>query len=351
MKILSWSTYALSALAAAAISAGCSAANDFTQRGITPAGARERLDAFAGVGPLGALHPDRRKSWISPDAKGKRQLLFASDSGLGEIDIYSLPNMKLKGQLTGFNVPQGMCSDKHGNVYVAQTNATEVDEYSHAGSLVARYPDNYGLPIGCAVDPATGNLAVTDIVNDGSGPGQVQIFSNPSSQPKILTNPSEYFYYFVGYGPHSSLWVSGTNASGFYMLSQCGASSCTTINLKGGTLYFPGAVEWDNSRSTWVAFDQLCNNTPSACSYPVSARGVLGSPTTYKNYQGGSDCDLIQGAIVDRDEHVVGSDYEYCGAASSTFDRWGYPSGRKPTNDATLPSSNSVPNGIAISTK
>lgn len=319
--------------------------------GVSPgSGALSEPTLTTNVVPMHALRPNHRKSWIAPDTKDERRLLFASDSGLEEVDIYSLPSMKLKGQLTGFSEPQGMCSDSGGNVYVADTSATEVDKYARTGSLLARYPDNYGLPVGCAVDPATGNVAVTDLVSGASGPGQVLVFSSPSSQPKILDNPSQYFYYFAGYGPRSSLWVSGRNASGEYILSRCSASSCATVRLSGGTLYFPGAVEWDNRNGTWVVFDQLCNDTAAACSYPVSARGVLGPPTTYTNYEGGNDCDLVQGEIFDRDRYVVGGDYEYCGGTSSTFNRWEYMTGG-PTNYTVLSSSYSIPNGVAVSIK
>ncbi len=182
-----------------------------------------------------------------------------------------------------------------------------------------------------------------------AGRVELEVFSSPSSQPQILVNPNQYFYYFVGYGPGSSLWVSGQGATGAYMLSRCGAKTCSTINLTGGTLYFPGAVQWDDDQRSWVVFDQLCNNTPAACSYPVSARGVLGSATTYKNYLGGNDCDLIQGVIFER--HVVGGDYEYCGSASSTFDRWTYTGGGYPTSYTTLSDTSSVPNGVAVSIK
>jgi len=364
MKISRSAAFALYVSAAASLSAGCSGTSQPSPLGPTfitnetrnVAGTlpmRGGFGAFDSVRPYGVPHPDRRKSWVSPDAKGDPRLLFASDSGLEDVNIYSLPSMKLKGQLTGFSVPQGMCADSAGNVYVADTNATQVVEYSHAGSLVARYADNYGFPIGCAVDPATGNLAVTDLVNDGSGPGEVQIFSSPSAQPRILVNPSVFYYYFAGYGPDGSLWVSGTDANGVYMLSRCGASSCSTISLSGGTLYFPGAVQWDKVQNTWVVFDQLCGNTPSACSYPVSPSGALGKATTYSNYKGGNDCDLIQGEIANNGHHdyVVGGDYEYCGAATSTFDRWTYAAGGTPTNRTLLPDVNSVPNGVAISIK
>jgi hypothetical protein len=361
MKNSKSSAYGLAVFATAAFSAGCSGSQPLTlaptsvtataHSGISRLAAHDGLDAFIGAAPRGTLHPDRHKSWISPDAKNERRLLFASDSGLDEIDIYSLPSMTLKGQLTGLSEPQGMCSDTGGNVYVADTNATEVDKYSHAGSLLARYPDNYGLPVGCAIDPATGNLAVTDLVNDSSGPGQVLVYSNPLSQPLVLSNPNQYFYYFAGYGPDSSLWVSGQDASGSYMLSRCGVSACKTINLSGGRLYFPGAVDWDGTHGKWVVFDQLCDDKPAACSYPVSPSGVLGRATTYENYEGGSDCDLIQGEVAGRDRYVVGGDYEYCGAASSTFNRWAYTAAGDPTNYAILSSSYSIPNGVAISVK
>ncbi|MBV9154722.1 MAG: hypothetical protein JO097_00535 [Acidobacteriaceae bacterium] len=350
----------LGILAASELGAGCSdelqpsslgptSVTNAARNGASPL-ATGGINAFAGVGPQRPAHPNHHKPWISPDAKHEHLLLFASDSGLDEVDIYSLPSFKLRGQLTGFNNPQGMCSDAAGNVYVTQTNNTEIDKYSHAGKLLARIPDNYGFPVGCAVDPATGNLAVTDLVNDGSGPGEVEVFSSPSSQPRILTNPNQYFYYFAGYGPDSRLLVSGMNASGIYMLSRCGASSCSTINLRGGTLYYPGAVQWESTQGGWVVFDQMCDDKPAACSYRVSAKGVLGAASTYSNYEGGNDCDLIQGEIAtDHHQYVVGGDYEYCGAAPSTLNRWSYSAGGKPTNYTVLSSKYSVPNGVAIS--
>jgi hypothetical protein len=130
---------------------------------------------------------------------------------------------------------------------------------------------------------------------------------------------------------------------------SCAPLGLHRIGLRGGTLYYPGAVEWDAIHGEWVVFDQLCGNKPAACSYTVSTSGVLGTATTYDNYEGGSDCDLIQGEIADRDRYVVGSDYEYCGDAPSTFNRWAHAAGGDPANHAILSSKYSVPNGVAIS--
>ncbi len=365
MKITRSAAYAVGVLAAAALLAACSSSGSSTGAlGLAPAAVPDSshgvnpmhhghgiADTFIGVKWNGMkVHRDTRKSWVSPDAALAPRLYFASDSGTYDVYIYTMPDMALKGTLTGFSEPQGECSDTHGNIYIANTGGFQVLEYSRTGTLLNTYTDSYGYPVGCAVDPATGNLAVANLFGN-SGAGQVLVFSSPSSSPTVLTNPSGYFYYFLGYGPGSDLWVSGRNPSGFYQLSVCGVSSCSTLNLTGGTIYFPGAVQWDNARGQWVVFDQLCNDTTEACSYPVNGT-ALGTPTTYSNYNEGSVCDLIQGVIAAKGKkYVAGGDYEYCGTASSSFNRWGYTGGGTPTNHVIPDNSYTLPTGAAISTK
>jgi len=365
MRISRSAAYAFGVVAAAALVAGCSGGTQSSA--LSPASTMTNaqhsgasplhhnvLGAFNSVKQPGQAHPDHHKSWVSPDVKrDKPRILFVSDSGTEDVYMYSLPAMKLKGTLTGFSEPQGMCSDTKGNVFVDNTGTTQVLEISRTGSIVNTFTDTLGYPVGCAIDPATGNLAVANIFGF-SGPGQVLIWAgaNPSSTPTAVSNPGQYFYYFDGYGPGSSLWVSGRDSYGTYMVSGCGASSCSTIPLSGGTIYFPGGVQWDNSRGEWVLFDQLCNDSNEACSYPVSGSGVLGTPTDYSNYNGGGACDIVQGTIAAHGmKYVAGGDYEYCGGSSSFSGRWAYTAGGTPTNYATNASPYFEPIGAAISTK
>ncbi|MGB6518983.1 MAG: hypothetical protein WBE79_10815 [Candidatus Cybelea sp.] len=311
---------------------------------------RDALDAFITVRQPGPAHPDRRKSWISPDSKRETRLAFVTDLGSGDISVFSLPKFTLKGTLTGFSQPQGMCSDTSGNVYVANTGTQQIFEISRAGSIVNTYGDSYGYPVGCAVDPATGSLAVSDMFGI-SGSGQVLVFGKGSHTPAVFSNPAQYFYSFVGYGPNSALWTSGRTLYGDYIASACGPSTCSTINLSGGTIYFPGPVQWDGKRGNWVLFDQTCDATSTTCSYPVSASGVLGTATTYDNYNGGGVCGMAQGVIAANNlNFVVGSDAS-CASSSAAIARWAYPAGGAPTNYATFSSPYAVPGGVAISTK
>ncbi len=362
-------SYALGVLAAVALFAGCNSNGGSQVSGLTPSSGtnsansnstnlrsrshRDPSDTFVGVKWIGNVHHDRRKSWVSADVQRAPRLLFVSDDGNDDVDIFTMPDMKLKGTITDFNQPQGECSDKHGNIYVADTQATQVEEFSRTGKLLSAYADSYGYPVGCAVNPVNGNLAVANFVGF-KGHGQVLIFSSPSSTPTMLTNPKQYFYSFLGYDIHGDLWVDGRDDTKKYILSDCsGAFACETVSLSGGTIYFPGAVQWDQKEYSWVLFDQRCGNTNAACSYWVSGSGVLGQATNYQNYDGGPLCDMIQGVVAAYGkQYTAGSDYENasCDAGNSSVNRWQYPAGGEPTDYITMPLAKSFqPAGAAIS--
>lgn len=315
----------------------------------------EPSDTFAGLKWMGDVHPDRNKSWVSPDVKKGARVLFASDVGTNDVYMFTLPDLTLKGTLTGFNEPQGECSDVHGNVYIANTKSSEVLEYSHAGTLTNTYKDTYGYPIGCAINPVTGNLAVMNI-HSRKGAGQILIYSGSSSSPKVLTNPKQYYYYFGGFNPQGTrLWVDGKDRKGAYMVSECTppSSPCTTVPIRGAKMHAPGAVQFDQFEGAWVLFDQGPCAFGGSCSYWVYAnqKFKLSAPNNYETYKGGPSCDLIQGMIRDTgNEFVVGGDDESaCLNASTSEDRWPYTPqlNAAPTNYTTEHVSHPV--GAAIS--
>ncbi len=367
--ILSWPrSRALGALAAAALLAAC---NGIGGSAVTGPALRSEMkpptsshgmnalsrdahppsDTFAGIAWMGNVHPDRNKSWVSPDAQRAPRLLFVSDVSTNDVYIFTLPDMNLKGTLTGFNQPQGECSDTHGNVYIANTRASTVLKYSRAGTLLNTYADTYGYPVGCAVNPLNGNLAVTNIIGL-RGHGEVLIYASPSSRPIVLTNRKQYFYYFAGYDSSGDLWVDGRTALKDFILSSCGASSCKTVRLHGGTIHFPGAVQWDQQEYAWALFDQGPCAGGGSCSFVASLSGVLVQLTNYKAYDGDPVCDLVQGVVAAYGaNYAAGGDYERrrCGhAGGSSANRWQYPVGGAPTNYTT---NVSHPDGAAISTK
>jgi hypothetical protein len=192
------------------------------------------------------VRPDRSRSWMAPDAKN-HDLLYVSDYGTDDVDVYSYPQGKLKGTLTGFSAPHGECVDNAGNVFVVNTAANDILEYAHGGKTpIADLSDSGWYPFGCSVDPKTGNLAVTN-QSLGSGAGSVSIYTNAKGTPETYTAKNIFFYYFCGYDDNGNLYVDGntnhTNAFEFAEL-PAGSTTFTSITLQQ-SFQTPGGVQWD----------------------------------------------------------------------------------------------------------
>lgn len=298
---------------------------------------------------LNAVHPDRRASWISPDAKKAPRLLFVSDDSTDDVYIFTMPAMALKGTLTGFAQPQGMCTDGSGNVWIANSGTSQVLQYSRTGTRLRAIGIAEMLPVGCAVNKTNGDLAVTNLVSTIGGSGNVEIFPPGSSSGTPLENPDQNSYYFPAYDPAGNLYVDGFTSYNVPIFSKCaaGSGSCSTLSLSGGTIFFPGGLNWDRIHNQLLAGDQSCNSEASSCLYAMTISGsaatIVGS-TPLSDYDGGA-CDVDQGTLAPLSKYFAGPCISK-GSASSAAARWPYFTGGKPTNYTTTPA---FPLGTAIS--
>ncbi|HEY4432813.1 MAG TPA: hypothetical protein VGM99_00295 [Candidatus Cybelea sp.] len=157
--------------------------------------------------------PDAAHSWMTPDAK-KRALVYVSDDTTYDVYVFTYPQGKLAGTLTGFSAPGGLCSDSKGDVFIPNTLGSTILEYAHGGANpIATFNDRQGAyPGSCDVNPITGELAVA---NTGSGnptrPGDIAIFRGASGTPsfyKVMGHP-----YSCAYDPAGNLFVDGEDVS------------------------------------------------------------------------------------------------------------------------------------------
>jgi len=351
---------ALSAVAVAALLAACSGGESHSAYAPTAA-LRMRADQapfmldreFPGYTGVRApeLRPDHHKSWVSPDVKRTSKLLFVSDYAAGDVYIYKMPDVALKGTLTGFSGPQGECSDARGNIWITNTNKSQVLQYSWNGKPLKTLSDPGYYPDGCAVNDGNGDVAVSNFEDTSGGPGNVSVFHNGSGSPVVLTNPSQYYYFFPAYDISGNLYVDGVDASEFNILSECpvGSGNCTSLTVSGASLYAPGGLNWDKPNNNLVIGDQLCGGQFVSCLYEATILGstasVIGT-TPLRNYDG-TGCDAVQGALAPRDLYFAGGCISY-GSSMNSADRWDYPVGGAPPWYAT---GLSYPVGAAISDK
>jgi hypothetical protein len=296
-------------------------------------------------------HPDRRPSWSSPAlAKARGPLLFVSDSGTASVYIYNLSTLQLLSTITGLDQPQGECSNTHGDVWITDTNAAEVYEVTHHGQLENELTISGGYPVGCAWDKKTGTLAVMQLFNGSGGQGAILLYKGGSGSPVSITNPEQYYYNFGGYDGRGNLFFDGRAADGTFMLSELprGHTTAYTLAISGGTIYFPGMVQWNPSAADLVVGDQSCTNTYASCVYALklgARTATITGSTTFLNFSGGGICDLVQGVILNN--RIAGSDNDFCGSTASATYTWSYPAGGNA--QAYNKSTDVTPVGAAIS--
>lgn len=251
--------------------------------------------------------------------------------------------------MTGFTQPQGECSDTHGDVWVTDTNAKVIYKLSHGGHLVSTLSDANGYPVGCAWDRRTGNLAVMNLFGLGSTPGNVLVYPYASGNPVEFTNPDQYLYYFGDFDGKGNLFFDGSTADGKFMLSELvNGSTVQTIKVTGGTIYYPGMVQW--SRSDLVVGDQSCSNSNNSCLYQLSVEkktATIENKIQLDDSEGKPVCDLVQGVLI-AGSNVGGSDNDFCGYESPGTYLWSVPAGGVPT--AKNLHVDSLPIGAALST-
>lgn len=323
----------LAAAAAIAALAGCGngSGSQFWASEPIPNGARPSSDtrslsqpaiyADSRVGKM-AL-PDHSLSWMAPDAR-RRDLLYVSDSfpyGSNDVFVYSYPRGKLKGKLTGFNEPSGQCVDKAGNVFITNFGASQILEYAHGGkSPINTLSDPGYYPLGCSIDPTTGNLAVTNRLSTSFTAGDVAIYPHASGTPKSYTDPNFYYYEFCGYDNQGNLYIDGTtkgSALEFATLPSGGASF-STLTLNQG-IGFPGGVQWDG---THLAI----GDQSAAVIYEFAISGSSGTKVGSTPLTGSKD--VVQFWI--HGAKVIGPD-----AGLKDVGYYNYPAGGSPTKTIT----------------
>jgi hypothetical protein len=190
--------------------------------------------------------PQSPAALMDPHA-GSSALLYVADSGKNAVYVYSFPDGKLMGTLTGFDVPQGECVDGTGNVWIANQAASEIREYAHGGTKpLATLKDPEEYPDSCAVDPKTGDLAVTNGFSS-SGGGSIAIYAGAKGSPVKRTDSAMREYSFVTYADNGDLFVDGVDAHGRFALAKLPKGASKFVNIALARVRRPGALAWDTS--------------------------------------------------------------------------------------------------------
>jgi hypothetical protein len=302
--------YALGAVSAGALLAGCNGGSSQSFAGAVPttpqqASHEPRFDAqmFARTNRAHEVpqrHLNHAKSWMLPDA-GKQWLLYVSDGTTGTVDVYNYRAQagKLYGQITGFSAPYGQCIDRSGNVYIVDLGSAKIYEFAHGATTpIATATDDYGFPIGCSVDPTTGNIAVSDFYGPNYEPGGIDIFSGGLSGSQTnYADPNLSQAWPGGYDPKGNLYVEGTNTAFATTFVELPAGSGSFKLLSGLSIGFSAGVQWDGSYIAATDQGYLGGHTSAINRVTVSGSAVTVVRTTVftdKCFKKTDDMDMSQ---------------------------------------------------------
>ncbi len=221
---------------------------------------------------------------------------------------------------------QGLCAAKTGNWWAVASGADEVLEYAHGGTTPLKTLSIGGEPAGCAVDPATGDLAVTIL-----GTSDVVLFTRGSGSGSTITDDLSSSY-FDGYDNKGDLFVNGITSSDSYGVVELpkGSSTFESITLSR-SLEFPGGIQWYDK---YLAVgDQEAHVIYHFAIHGTNAKEIGATD------QGGSS-DVVQFYI--QRPYVVGAD-----AANSDVALWKYPAGGSPKK--LINGQSDLPIGVVVS--
>ncbi len=224
--------------------------------------------------------------------------LWLSGSGYNEIQIYTFPSGKYIGTAPpppeGFSEPQGMCSDKAGDVFVANTENSTIDEYAGSGTFMQALSDPGEFPVGCGVDPASGTLAVSNIISTSDNAGGISLYKNAAGKPQVLTDPNMFEVFFIAYyGSTGKLYYSGFDNSFGAAISSYANGTFKIFTVNGVTFSFPGTVAWANKTKSLAIGGQDTSIEPTF--YHVKANGNVTGSTVLACQSG--YCDVPQATV------------------------------------------------------
>ena len=152
------------------------------------------------------------------------------------------------------------------------------------------------------------------------------------------------------YDANGNLFIDGRTTHGVFALMELfeGAKQLNLLKVSGGTIYFPGMVQWNASAQDLIVGDQSCRNAYASRLYTLtigSGSAKIAATISLKNSSGGTVCDLVQGYVYDG--KLFGSDFDFCGSLASATYAWSYPAGGAPTlSNATA---DTAPIGATVS--
>jgi hypothetical protein len=192
-----------------------------------------------------AVRPERRRARFVGRSWARRSAdVFISDAENGVVDGYDIKTKERVEEITGFTLPQGLATDRAGNLYVADTGASVVYVFSHGATEPSLVLNDAGwAPTGVAVS-TSGEVAVANIHSVAGGLGSVTFYAPGKTQPfATVSGPQLLSAWFCAYDGHGNLFADGGEGPAQVVEIAHGGSQRALTSLGIANIDIPGGIQ------------------------------------------------------------------------------------------------------------
>jgi DNA-binding beta-propeller fold protein YncE len=262
-----------------------------------------------------------------------RAEIFISDAYDGLVNGYNLKTGSLAEQLTGFSLPQGLATDRKGNLFVAATGNSAVYVFAPGATKASLTLHDTGwYPTGVCVS-IKGEVAVANRNSLSYGPGNVTFYKPGQTKPfNAVSGATMSTPEFCAYDVRGNLFASGVGSgAGSVVEIVHGGSGTSFKDLGIHNIQIVGGIEIARNGDILV----LDQNSGTILRYWRGHHKLIG--TTFLQSGG----DSVTFALTPPSENFVyAADFGLQGA-----EKYPFPSGGPPIR--SIPTSNAI--GVALS--
>jgi hypothetical protein len=255
-------------------------------------------------------------------AEAKRDnLLYLSDPYSSAVHVFSYPAVREVGMLVVDGDPEGECVDNAGDVWVVRFLSHSAVEYRHGEtSISGSVSTGTDSPWSCAVDPITGNLAVT--TNHA-----IDLYQSAKGDPTAYASPRDGGYESCTYDESGNLFA----ATSLDFIAELPKGSSQMIDLRLSFSIYPHNIQWDQQHRYLAISNSRYGRTDATSIYRVAVFGKAGNLVGITVLKQSKNNDPPQYWI--EGSHILGTTLveRKHGHLEKRIDSWPYPAGGKPT--------------------